>query len=134
MGISDLNPDAHRRRPWNAGNIVGARTIRNRATVIQQKTGTPVQFELMTEARKTLLTWLERRGGSIEGYIISSRVNYMGNLSKRQYARLVDEWVTVVNFDARILDSLDATNQGFTDLQSHRQPAGCSNPAWALEC
>lgn len=23
MGISDLDPDAHRRRPWNAGNISG---------------------------------------------------------------------------------------------------------------
>lgn len=25
----------------------------------------PVQFELMTEARKALLTWLERRGGAV---------------------------------------------------------------------
>ena len=39
------------------GDIVTSGTIRNRATVIQQKTHRPVQFELMTEARKTLLTW-----------------------------------------------------------------------------
>ena len=25
MGISDLDPDAHVRHPWNAGNIVGAK-------------------------------------------------------------------------------------------------------------
>ncbi len=25
MGISDLNPGAHGRRPWNAGNMVGAK-------------------------------------------------------------------------------------------------------------
>ncbi len=25
MGISDVNPDAHGRRPWNAGNMVGAK-------------------------------------------------------------------------------------------------------------
>jgi hypothetical protein len=25
MGISDLDPDAHGRRPWNAGNMVGAK-------------------------------------------------------------------------------------------------------------
>ena len=151
MGVSDLDPGAHGRRPWNAGNVVGAkrplkprdvwairfyldehrrlrdralfdlaidsklrgcdivkmkigdivtaRSIRNRATVIQKKTGRPVQFELMTEARKTLFVWLERRGGSIEDFIFPSRVNYIGHLSTRQYARLVDEWVAAVGLN-----------------------------------
>ena len=52
--------------------------IRNRATVMQQKTKRPVQFELMTKARQTLLTWLNRRGGMVEDFIFPSRVNYMG--------------------------------------------------------
>ena len=151
MGVSDLDPGAHGRRPWNAGNVVGAkrplkprdvwairfyldehrrlrdralfdlaidsklrgcdivkmkigdivtaRSIRNRATVIQKKTGRPVQFELMTEARKTLFVWLERRGGSIEDFIFPSRINYIGHLSTRQYARLVDEWVAAVGLN-----------------------------------
>ena len=142
MGVSDFDPDAHGRRPWNAGNMVGpkrplkprdvwairfyldehrrlrdralfdlaidsklrgcdivkmkigdivtAGAIRNRATVMQQKTRRPVQFELMTEARKTLLIWLTRRGGSVEDFIFPSRVNYMVHLSTRQYARLID--------------------------------------------
>ena len=133
MGVSHLDPGARERRPWNAGNMVGAKrplrprdvwairvfldehrrlrdralfalaidnklrgcdivkmkigdivtsgAIRNRATVIQQKTHRPVQFELMTEARKTLLTWLNRRGGSVDDFIFPSRVNYMGHLS-----------------------------------------------------
>ena len=66
------------------GDIVTSGAIRNRATVMQQKTRRPVQFELMTEARKTLLTWLNRRGGSTEDLIFPSRVNYMGHLSTRQ--------------------------------------------------
>ena len=53
----------------------------------------------MTEARKTLLTWLNRRGGSIDDYIFPSRVNYMGHLSTRQNARLVDEWVGAVGLN-----------------------------------
>ena len=153
MGVSDLDPDARERRPWNAGNMVGAKrplkprdvwairffldehrrlrdralfdlaidsklrgcdivkmkigdivtsgAIRNRATVIQQKTHRPVQFELMTEARKTLLTWLTRRGGTLDDFIFPSRVNYMGHLSTRQYARLVDEWVGAVGLKDR---------------------------------
>ncbi|WP_374613797.1 tyrosine-type recombinase/integrase [Sphingorhabdus sp.] len=151
MGISDLDPDAHGRRPWNAGSMVGAKrplkprdvwairfyldehrrlrdralfdlaidsklrgcdivrmkigdiavggAIRNRATVMQQKTKRPVQFELMTEARQTLLAWLNRRGGSMADFIFPSRVNYMGHLSTRQYARLVDEWVGAVGLN-----------------------------------
>jgi len=151
MGISDLDPGAYGRRPWNAGNMVGAKrplkprdvwairfyldehrrlrdralfdlaidsklrgcdivkmkigdiavggAIRNRATVMQQKTKRPVQFEIMTEARQTLLTWLNRRGGSVEDFIFPSRVNYMGHPTTRQYARLVDEWVSAVGLN-----------------------------------
>ena len=58
-------------------------------------------FELMTEARTTLLIWLNRRGGSLDDFIISSRVNYMGHLSTRQYARLVDKWVGAVGLNTR---------------------------------
>ena len=153
MGVSDLNSDARGRRPWNAGNMVGAKrllkprdvwairffldehrrlrdralfdlaidsklrgcdivkmkigdivtsgAIRNRATVMQQKTRRPVQFELMTETRTTLLTWLNRRGGSLDDFIFPSRVNYMGHLSTRQYARLVDEWFGAVGLNVK---------------------------------
>jgi site-specific recombinase XerC len=53
----------------------------------------------MTEARNTLLNWLNRRGGSLDDFIFPSRVNYMGHLSTRQYARLVDEWVSAVGLN-----------------------------------
>lgn len=38
------------------GDIVAEGALRARATVVHQKTRRPVQFELITEARKTLLT------------------------------------------------------------------------------
>ncbi len=38
-------------------------------------------------------SWLERRGGTIDDYAFPSRVDH---LSTRQYARLVDEWVTAI--------------------------------------
>ena len=63
---------------------------------MQQKTERPVQFELLPETRVSLLAWLERRGGSVDDYIFPSRVDRNGHLSTRQYARLVDEWVTAV--------------------------------------
>jgi integrase len=64
--------------------------------VVQRKTGRPVQFEILEPARATLLTWLERRGGSIDQYAFPSRLDVTMHLSTRQYARLVDEWVTAI--------------------------------------
>mgnify|MGYP000606070543 CR=1 FL=1 len=41
------------------GDPVSAGSFRDRATVFEQKTGRPVQFEIMTEARKSLAAWLD---------------------------------------------------------------------------
>ena len=70
--------------------------VRNRAMVIQQKTKRPVQFELLEPARSSLSAWLERRGGSVDNYAFPSRVDRMDHLSTRQYARLVEEWISVI--------------------------------------
>jgi len=78
------------------GDLVSGGQIRTRAIVTQQKTGRPVQFELLADTRASLLAWLDRLGGSVEDYVFPSRVDHHGHLSTRQYARLVDEWVTAV--------------------------------------
>jgi len=78
------------------GDIVSGGQIRTRATVTQTKTGRPVQFELLSDARASLLAWLQRRGGTLGDYVFPSRVDHSDHLSTRQYARLVDEWVTGV--------------------------------------
>jgi integrase len=76
------------------GDLMGAGAFRDRATVIQQKTGRSVQFEIMSEARRSLKAWLDRRGGTIRDFVFPSRIDYLGHLSTRQYARLVDEWAS----------------------------------------
>ena len=78
------------------GDLVTGGELRTRAIVVQQKTGRPVQFEIMSDARGSLLVWLERRGGAIEDYAFPSRIDHSAHMSTRQYARLVDEWVTAV--------------------------------------
>ncbi len=39
---------------------------------------------------------MERRGGSSEDYAFPSRTNHANQIGTRQYARLVDEWVTAI--------------------------------------
>lgn len=81
---------------FERGIDVAGTDVRTRAIVIQQKTSRPVQFELTSDVRATLLSWLERRCGSITDYLFPSRIDHAGHMSTRQYARLVDEWVTAI--------------------------------------
>jgi integrase len=64
--------------------------------VVQQKTDRPVHFELMSDARASLLAWLERRGGNIDDYAFPSRIDHAAHMSTRPYARLVNEWVAAI--------------------------------------
>ena len=77
-------------------DVVTGPEIRTRAIVVQQKTGRPVQFEITSDVRTSLLAWLDRRGGSVDDYAFPSRIDCTKHMSTRQYARLVDEWVSAI--------------------------------------
>ena len=71
----------------------------SRATVIQRKTGRPVQFEITEQTRVSIEAWLNVRGNPA-GYVFPSRVHHRsGHLSRRQYARLVLEWASLIGLD-----------------------------------
>ena len=72
------------------GDLMSAGSFRDRATAIQQKTGRPVQFEIMTEARKSLKTWLDRRGGTICDFVFSSRIDYLGHADLQSHRQSSD--------------------------------------------
>ena len=81
------------------GDLVSGGRIRNRAIITQKKTGRPVQFELLEPARSTLLSWLERRCGTLDDFAFPGRIDRRGHISTRQYARLVDEWVEAIGLN-----------------------------------
>ncbi len=66
------------------GDVVLGGRVRSRATVVQQKTGKPVQFELLDPARVSMLAWLERRGGTVAEHVFPSRVDQARSISTRQ--------------------------------------------------
>ena len=78
------------------GDLVAGDEVRTRAMVIQQKTGRPVQFELTNDVRASLFAWFERRCGSLNEHAFPSRIDRTHHMSTRQYARLIDEWVTAI--------------------------------------
>jgi integrase len=78
------------------GRVVVNAAARHRATIVQQKTERPVQFELTEQTRESLTAWLNHRGGTLDDYVFPSRNSAGKHLSTRQYARLVGEWVTII--------------------------------------
>ena len=75
--------------------------MRDRATVIQQKTGRPVPFEITDASRDALSVWLALRGKRADDWLFPSRSRPGDHLTTRQYARLVAEWVTMIELEPR---------------------------------
>jgi integrase len=67
--------------------------VRDRATVIQKKTGRPVQFEITEQTRSSLRDWLPEVDARKGQYLFPSRSRAQPHLSTRQYARIVHTWV-----------------------------------------
>ena len=117
------------------GDVVVGGQIRQRSMVIQQKTGTPVSFEIGETARESFRLWLVVRGTSRpEDFLFPSRLDRSDHVSTRQYARLVHEWGCGDRTGSgAVRYPLATQDQGFFDLQADWEPAGRSDPARASE-
>jgi len=73
--------------------------IRSRSTIIQQKTGRPVPFEITEPTREALVAWLAARGRHAHDWLWPSRSDPGEHISTRQYARLVDQWVASIDLE-----------------------------------
>ena len=73
--------------------------LRSRATVIQQKTGTPVPFEITDPTRCALEDWLARRGRRSDDWLWPSRSRAGDHIGTRQYSWLVDRWVSMIDLE-----------------------------------
>jgi integrase len=74
-------------------------TVRDRATVVQKKTGRPVQFEITEQTRSAIGDWLSNLGDRRGQYLFPSRFRKQPHLSTRQYARIVHRWVERAGLD-----------------------------------
>jgi integrase len=74
-------------------------SLRERATIIQQKTGRPVPFEITEATRAALNAWLSVRGQRSDDWLFPSRSRPGDDISTRQYARLVDRWVSTIDLE-----------------------------------
>jgi integrase len=74
--------------------------IGSRATIMQQKTGRPFQFEITSRTREAISKWIQRANLGSNTYLFPSRINGALHLSTRQYARIVESWVAGIGLDS----------------------------------
>lgn len=63
--------------------------VRHRATIVQKKTGRPVQFEITEQSRSAVEAWLPMLRATGSQFLFPSRLHASPHISIRQYARLV---------------------------------------------
>ncbi|KZY34548.1 integrase [Oleiphilus sp. HI0078] len=73
--------------------------IQSRAQIIQKKTKTPVQFEITAKTKTTLNKLIEIQHLGFNDFLFQSRCKKSEHLSTRQYARIVDSWVSSIGLD-----------------------------------
>lgn len=76
------------------GNQVAPRTI-----IMQRKTHKPVQFELTEPTRDAVAAWISKEQLKPEQFLFPSRIHESPHISTRQYAKIVDQWVTSIGLD-----------------------------------
>lgn len=73
--------------------------IQSRSMILQQKTKTPVRFEIMSHTRESLSSWIHIAGVTNSCYLFPSKCIPNQHISTRQYARIVKQWVTSIGLD-----------------------------------
>jgi integrase len=80
-------------------DICSGTNVRRRATIVQQKTGRPVQFEISEQSRNSVEAWLPMLRATGSRYLFPSRLHASPHISTRQYARLVHRWVKSIGLE-----------------------------------
>lgn len=81
------------------GDLLHGGQLVKRAAVVQQKTGKPVQFEVTEHARNAVQSWIEERQLRQGDFLFPSRVHASPHLTTRQYARIVQGWVSEIGLE-----------------------------------
>jgi hypothetical protein len=66
---------------------------------MQQKTHRPVQFEITESTRDALNAWIIEAQLKSDDCLFQSRKHASLHISTRQYARIVERWITSIGLD-----------------------------------
>ena len=107
-------------------DICNSGIVSSRAMILQKKTSQPVQFEITERTRETITEWIAIGRLSGGDYLFPSRIASSPHLSTRQYARIVERWVSDIGLDSAVRDALAATDEADADLQKNQESPRCA--------
>lgn len=81
------------------GDIAQGGRVASRAIIMQRKTKRPVQFELTDQTRDAVQAWIAHAKLTSDQFLFPSRIHASPHLSTRQYAKIVDSWVSLIGLD-----------------------------------
>jgi len=80
-------------------DVASGKELQSRAIVRQKKTKRPVRFEITSRTRKSVGELIEAQDLNENDYLFPSRLHNSPHLSPRQYARIVETWVSSIGLD-----------------------------------
>jgi len=80
-------------------DVASGKEVQSRAIIRQKKTKCPVRFEITARTRKSLEDWIEVANLAENAFLFPSRLRRSPHLSLRQYARIVESWVSSIGLD-----------------------------------
>jgi len=80
-------------------DVASGKEVQSRAIIRQKKTKRPVRFEITARTRKSVEDWIEAQSLSENDFLFPSRLHNSPHLSLRQYARIVETWVSSIGLD-----------------------------------
>ena len=103
LALSDLGIDSKLRGcdllKLKVNDVCHGKQVATRATVMQQKTQRPVQFEITAPTRDAVAAWIAQAHLGSDDCLFPSRVHKNSHLGTRQYARILDGWVRELGLD-----------------------------------
>ncbi len=80
-------------------DVAYGHSVSGRATVLQQKTGSPVQFELTKGTGEDVAAWIKMAHLRSSDYLFQSRVGSSRHISTRQYNRIFHGWIDMLGLN-----------------------------------
>ena len=83
-------------------DVICGRSALKRTMVVQQKTGSPVQFEITPNTGESILAWVKQAGLKESDYLFKSRIHGSEYISTRQYNRIFNGWIEKLGLDSSL--------------------------------
>lgn len=80
-------------------DVAAGGEVKTRGIIVQKKTGRPVQFEITEQTRVAVANLMRRHDLRPGDYLFPSRLAASPHLSTRQYARIVQGWVSSIGLN-----------------------------------